>query len=103
MATLIVYDEDSGEVVHTHVEADETRMSDEDLLRFVDPDLRKKGLRVTAVDPALVAAGYGLRVHAKSGRVERVDVADCRGAGGGGCGVTEGRAYGPVEYRDAKA
>lgn len=85
MQTYLVFNEKTGEVVQTHIEADDVKTNPDDLLKTVDPSQDRKSLDVLVVNNLAVGESY--RVDVKTRTVFKVDSQDVAGFGGGMTGA----------------
>lgn len=98
MPTFIVVHQETGEIVHAHVEPDEARTHERNVLEHVDPAHDRAQLRVVRVEDGTFREGLLYRFDPDSERLEEVE--DAPGFGGGslqGAGTPPPSAR--VEYR----
>ena len=81
MRTFVIFNNKSGEIVHTHVEDEEVCSSPEDVLAVVDPSLDRRTLEVLEV--AGISPGQCYRVNAKTRKLEPVQANQISGFGQG--------------------
>jgi hypothetical protein len=84
MATYLIFNVTTGEVVHTHSEPDDVQTSHEGILAMVDAGLDRDELRVTVADAAQFRIGEAHRVEPASGQIQRREDEGPFGLGGGG-------------------
>lgn len=83
MATYLIYDRNSGRVVHTHVQADDLPLSREGLMALVDRRQDVSSLAALLVDPAQIKEDYLYRVDPASKQLQQVDSKAASGSGAG--------------------
>jgi hypothetical protein len=80
MKTFVIYDRKTGEILQTHLQADELHYSPEELLKTVRPEAEGMAVEVMEVDSLAPGASY--RVDVKGKKLMPVDISKARGAGG---------------------
>lgn len=81
MPTYLVVHQETGQIVHAHVEPDEARTYERNVLEHVDPAHDRAQLRVVRLDEDAIPEGLLHRFDPASERLEEVE--DAPGFGGG--------------------
>jgi hypothetical protein len=84
MATYLIFNVRTGEIIHTHSEPDDVRTSHEGILAMADAALDHDELGVTLVGAAQFRTGGGHRVEPASGQIEHREDEGPFGLGEGG-------------------
>lgn len=71
MKTYIIFERKTGNIVHTHVQAEEIPTSREDLLKLIEPNYDVRALDVLVV--ADISSRKFYRVNVKTGQLEESD------------------------------
>jgi hypothetical protein len=70
MQTFLVYDRNSGKIVHIHTAAGPTAHKAEDVLPLVHPSHDRSQLEVVEVEPAQIRPGNAYRVNPQTKKLE---------------------------------
>jgi hypothetical protein len=88
MRAYVVYDQESGRIVHAHTQVGEAEKNPAAILALVDAKLDRHRLKVLPLEEPM-APGAGYRVNPKTSLLEKDNGAP--GGGGGGSAAKKGR------------
>jgi hypothetical protein len=104
MVTYVIYDRNTGRIVHTHVQTGDLPLGREGLISLVDRSHDLENLDTLVVDPAQMKEDYLYRVEPKSKQLEQVDSKAASGSGAGAARhVSADWATGPFKVTYSRA